>query len=61
MKQNKLRFIRTTDKETRQKLLDLGYTELPQSSSNVFCFINDGKLVFDDDNKKCVYTNMLCI
>lgn len=61
MSQNNFNFIRTTDNETRQKLLDLGFTELPQPSANVFCFINDGKLVFDDVNQKCVYTNMLCI
>ena len=61
MNQGKLNFIHTSDEETRQKLIDLGYTELPKTSSNMFCFINDSKMVFDDLDNKCIYTNMLCI
>ena len=57
----KMQFIKTSDVDTANKLRNLGYTELSEQSSSTFCFINDGKMVFDDENKKCTYTNILCI
>lgn len=58
---NKMNFIKTSDLDTAKRLRDLGFTELTEPSSSTFCFINDGKIVYDDVNDKCVYTNILCI
>lgn len=58
---NKMNFIKTSDLDTARRLRDLGFTELTEPSSSTFCFINDGKIVYDDVNDKCVYTNILCI
>ena len=66
-KEIKMQFIRTTDSDTAQKLRESGYTELTESSSRGFCFLNNGKLMFCDDekneeiNKNIVYSNILCI
>lgn len=57
----KMNFIRTSDFETAEKLRNLGFTELTEPSSSTFCFINDGKIVYDNSDEKCVYTNILCI
>lgn len=59
---NKMNFIRTTDESTAAKLRSLGYTELTEPSSTSYCFINDGKMVFEEgENSKIVYSNVLCI
>ena len=63
---NKMQFVRTTDPDTAQTLRTLGYTELTEPSSVSYCFINDGKLMFEDGenkdiNNKIVYSNVLCI
>ena len=58
---NKMNFIRTSDLETRNKLLSLGFTEITEMSSHDYCFINNGKLVFDNKDNKCVYTNIMCL
>ncbi len=55
-------FIKTSDSETAEHLRKLGYTELTEPHSSTFCFINNGKVIFDkNDKNKCVYTNVLCI
>ena len=57
-----MKFIRTDNEETAQKLRYEGYTELPQKSQGVFCFMNNGKkLNFDAEKYGCVYTNILCL
>ena len=57
-----MKFLRTDNEETAHKLRYEGYTELPQQSRGVFCFINDGKkLNFDAEKCGCVYTNILCL
>ena len=53
-------FIKTSDSETAEHLRKLGYTELTEPHSSTFCFINNGKVIFDkNDKNKCVYTNVL--
>ena len=62
MKQKHLEnFIKTSDAETAQKLRNLGYTELTEPHSSTFCFINNGKVAFDENETHCVYTNILCL
>ena len=57
-----MQFVRTTDPDMAAKLRSLGYTELTESSSTSYCFINDGKMVFEEgENSKIVYSNVLCI
>lgn len=59
---NKMKFIKTSDRDTAQYLRECGYTELTESSSTSYCFVNDGKMVFGDgENSKIVYSNVLCI
>lgn len=56
------KFLKTSNKETADKLRSLGFTELTESSSSTFCFINDGKkLTFDAEKNDAVYTNILCL
>lgn len=56
MKQN---FLRTSDEETKEKLLSQGFKLISQDG-NVYTFINDHTLTFEDKTK-ISYTNMLCI
>lgn len=63
-KNKKMNFIRTTDADTAQQLRQCGYTELTEQSSACYCFLNDGKLKFDENEemaKKMHYTNIMCI
>ena len=56
------KFLKTSNKETADKLRNLGFTELTESSSSTFCFINDGKkLTFDAEKDDAIYTNILCL
>ena len=53
-------FIKVSDAETADKLRYLGFTEITEPSSSIYCFINDGKkLNFDAEKYDCVYTNIL--
>lgn len=52
----KYNFIRTSDKETCDKLRDEGFTFLSKDG-DTFVFLNDRKLTFDSKNVH--YTNML--
>lgn len=59
----KFNFIRTTDEETKQLLLNEGF-KLITDDGNCATFINEtNKLNFADsiDRSKLQYTNMLCI
>lgn len=63
-KKTKMQFVRTTDADTAQLLKTCGYTELTEHSSTGYCFINDGKLTFEEDAetiKNIHFTNIICI
>lgn len=63
-KNKKMNFVRTSDADTAQQLRNSGFTELTEQSSAYYCFLNDGKLTFDENeeiNKKIHFTNILCI
>ena len=52
-------FIRTTDEQTAEELRKAGFKELPKQG-RVFCFLNNGKLAFSEDQKKKVhYSNKM--
>lgn len=60
-KKSDKKFIKTSNKDTAKKLQELGFTELPQTEANLFCFLNDGrKLTFDVEKFNGVYTNIIC-
>lgn len=62
MRKNEMKFIRTDNEETRTMLIESGYTEITESGSKSFCFLNDGKkLNFSTEDKGIVYTNILCL
>lgn len=57
----KQNFIKTTDKETADKLISYGF-QLVSQSGNVYTFLNQPpkNFVFDEvDKKKMAYTNIL--
>ena len=59
----KQNFIKTTDKETADKLISLGF-QLVSQSGNTYTFLNQlsNNFTFDDvDTKKMAYTNTLNI
>ena len=54
------KFLKTSNKETADKLRSFGFTELTEQNNGIFCFINDGKkLTFDAEQYGAVYTNIL--
>ena len=54
----KYNFIKTSDKETKGKLLKEGF-KLVSQDGNVYTFLNDHALTFEDKNKKIQYSNIL--
>lgn len=53
------KFIKTTDEDTAKKLREQGFTEINEGAAKgVYCFVNDAKLIFEDE-KKLTYTNTL--
>lgn len=56
--EKKMNFIRTTDVETKDKLIAEGF-ELISQDRNGYIFLNSKPLTFDSANKKIHYTNML--
>ena len=56
----KSQFIYTSDEETRNNLVKLGFSEIP-SGNFFFIFVNDSNLKFDDSVKswKIGFTNKL--
>lgn len=52
-------FIQTSDKETAEKLINLGFKQIYSDGTN-YVFINDGKKQ-NFEKEKIVYTNNLCI
>ncbi len=53
-------FIKTSDEVTKNKLLNEGFKLISQDG-NVYTFLNDHALTFEDKNKKIQYSNMLSI
>lgn len=61
MKQN---FIQTSDKETAEKLIYLGFQQIPDNSGSYYTFLNNQVFNFESvnlDEKKINYTNRICI
>lgn len=60
---NQENFIKTSDIETRMKLLSLGFKELTSNESNVYTFLNCTSIQFskDIDRTKIKYSNVLCL
>lgn len=54
----KMNFVRTTDEETANRLLELGF-QLIEKDSTSWTFLNSTVAHFDEDSKKVVYTNIL--
>ena len=55
----KYNFLKTSDEETKEKLLKEGF-KLVSQDGNVFTFLNDHILTFEDKSK-IQYSNTLCI
>ena len=51
-------FIKTKDEETKNILLSLGY-KLQSKDGEIYTFLNDNTLSFDDKKLKITYSNML--
>lgn len=61
-KNNNMKFIKVSNKETAHKLRYEGFTEIPSTEAGIYIFLNDGKrLAFDAEKFGAVYTNILCI
>ncbi len=58
MNEDKMNFIRTTDKETADKLKKLGFTILSEND-NVYTFLNCGGLTYANNisDEKIIYSN----
>ena len=54
----KYNFIKTSDKETKEKLLKEGF-KLVSQDGNVATFLNNHSLTFENTNNKIHYSNML--
>mgnify|MGYP004567039909 CR=1 FL=1 len=56
----KYNFIKTSDIETKNRLLETGF-KLVSQDGNIFTFLNDSALCFDDKEMKIQYSNMLTV
>ena len=54
----KYNFIKTSDKETKEKLLKEGF-KLVSQDGNVATFVNNHSLTFENTNNKIQYSNVL--
>lgn len=54
----KYNFIKTSDKETKERLLKEGF-KLVSQDGNVATFLNNHSLTFENTNNKIQYSNML--
>lgn len=62
MNNKDMNFIKTDSAESAQKLRNIGFMEIPNPNSTVFCFVNDNKkLIFDAEIPNVIYTNILCL
>lgn len=55
----KYNFLKTSDVETKNRLLKVGF-KLVSQEGNVFTFINDHSLTFEDKSK-IQYSNILSV
>lgn len=54
-------FVKTSDKDTADKLIKAGFT-LVNKDTSVWTFLNNGPMLFsDDEKKKIIYTNALSV
>ena len=61
---DKAKFIKTSDPLVADQLRKLHFTELTESGTKGYCFINNGLIVFDEnlvDTSKIQYTNIMCL
>lgn len=56
----KYNFLKTSDEETKQHLLNRGY-KLVSKDDKVWTFINDHTLTFEDKKNNIHYSNMLYV
>ena len=57
-----MKFLKTNNAETADKLRYCGFTQMSGDDSGTFVFLNDGKkLAFDAEQFGAVYTNILTI
>lgn len=56
----KANFIKSSDKETIDKLRKLGFKELSKDG-DVVTFLNDKALTFDEKNQKVIYSNTISV
>ena len=54
----KYNFIKTSDKETKEKLLKEGF-KLVSQDGNAATFVNNHSLTFENTNNKIQYSNIL--
>ena len=54
----KTTFIKTTDEETKEKLIKEGFP-LVSSDSSGWTFLNDAKIVLEDKQIRVIHTNAL--
>ena len=55
---SKQMFIKTKDEETKNILLSLGY-KLQSKDGDIYTFLNDTTLSFDDKQLQVTYSNIL--
>lgn len=53
-------FIKTKDEETKNQLIELGFI-LQSKDGDIYTFLNNKTLSFDDKKLKIMYSNMLTI
>lgn len=56
----KYNFLKTSDVDTKNQLIQAGFKLISQDG-NVFTFMNNRTLIFEDKNNKIQYSNNLCI
>lgn len=56
----KKEFIKTLDKKVADKLILAGFTQL-SFEEGTYTFLNNGTLVFDDNENKCIFTDILSV
>lgn len=53
------KFIKTKDPDTINKLIKCGFQVVHCDDSGVYTFFNNGKMTFDLDTKKVIYSDIL--
>lgn len=56
----KYNFLKTSDVDTKNQLIQAGF-KLVSQDGNVFTFMNNRTLTFEDKNNKIQYSNNVCI